>query len=511
MDKSLTTKLLIGFGVLLYFYFLIYSLWQIVSGGIAFWYDPARDLLSALDNLRKPTLIGPPAGIPGIFYGPYWIWFLSIGMLYSKDPRIIATVVLLIPYFTLFPYIMWKIAKQWGILTSVILGTLFYLHFNGYATQLWNPHLAPLFVFIGIYLAANTPFVKQTRMDRLMTLLAGFVIGLTVNVHISFGIGVVLGFFLFFIIDSLRTVFRRKKGKRRQKAIREYILSAGLFFAGVVISFLPFFLFEVRHGFHQVQTALTTLLHPHSVVGVSGLSDQQILQHYGGVFLKLFGGSLLLVVLFFCIGLGSMLFALYKKENETFSEFDRRVGLLAFIIGVVILAIYLTSKNPVWNYHFIGLEIIFIFVLGIFIAKLRFLQIAGIVVAFLLLLNHMQVFYSDIQRTTPVPGTLAAKEAVVSFIQLDASSSDFAVVAYNPAIYTFDYDYLFLTKLGKDVSDSISSIPPSDAPIYLIIPDAEPSEMQDFINAQTRGIPYEKISDRTLPDRTRVVKIIRTS
>src|SRR3989338_7604981 len=71
----------------------------IFNGAIPFWYDPARDLLMAWDNLKKITLIGSTSGIPGIFYGPYWIWLLSIGVAISKDPRVVLFLIITLPYF----------------------------------------------------------------------------------------------------------------------------------------------------------------------------------------------------------------------------------------------------------------------------------------------------------------------------------------------------------------------------------------------------------------------------
>lgn len=38
---------------------LIFSVTSILRGDIPFWYDNARDMLLAWDNLSKPTLIGP--------------------------------------------------------------------------------------------------------------------------------------------------------------------------------------------------------------------------------------------------------------------------------------------------------------------------------------------------------------------------------------------------------------------------------------------------------------------
>src|SRR3989344_5586868 len=98
-------KLIITLSILLPFFLFLNN---IINGSIPFWFDPARDLLMALDNLKKPTLIGPPSGIPGIFYGPYWIWMASFSLIFSKDPRFTAVLVSFLPYFTVFPYILFR-------------------------------------------------------------------------------------------------------------------------------------------------------------------------------------------------------------------------------------------------------------------------------------------------------------------------------------------------------------------------------------------------------------------
>ena len=80
-------KLFYSLAFSLFFLFpLFLSLKNIIQGNIPFWFDNARDFLLALGNLEKPTLIGPPTGIPGVFYGPYWIWLLSISF-YERYQR----------------------------------------------------------------------------------------------------------------------------------------------------------------------------------------------------------------------------------------------------------------------------------------------------------------------------------------------------------------------------------------------------------------------------------------
>src|SRR3989338_476175 len=104
----------LSFRLILLFSFgfpLLLALSSVLTGSIPFWFDPGRDLMLASDNLHKLSLIGPPSGIPGFFYGPYWIWLLSLGMLFSRDPKIIAIIVLTIPYFVIFPFALYKLSQ----------------------------------------------------------------------------------------------------------------------------------------------------------------------------------------------------------------------------------------------------------------------------------------------------------------------------------------------------------------------------------------------------------------
>src|SRR5579872_266406 len=81
----------------------IYVITNLKLNGINLWFDPSRDLLAAWGNLTKPTLLGPPSGIPGLYYGPYWIWLLSFGLLFSKNPEIITIITATIPYLIILP------------------------------------------------------------------------------------------------------------------------------------------------------------------------------------------------------------------------------------------------------------------------------------------------------------------------------------------------------------------------------------------------------------------------
>src|SRR5258708_37703110 len=182
----------------------VFSLREILSGSIAFWFDPARDLLSALNNLHKITLIGPPSGIPCIFYGPYWIWLLSISLIFSKDPRIISIIIEFLPYFLIFPILLYKLFKG----DAIILWLLFFLSFGYYTSNIWNPYLAPLFIFVSYYLLLTNFY--QSKRDMYKIFLAGIVSGLALNFHISFTTGFIIGVYIF-LFATIVSLYKKNR------------------------------------------------------------------------------------------------------------------------------------------------------------------------------------------------------------------------------------------------------------------------------------------------------------
>lgn len=500
-DQLILIFALIGFSIV-----LSISLQSILPGKIPFWYDPARDLLLGLENLRKPTLIGPPAGIPGIFYGPYWIWLLSFGLLFSKDPRTVSIIVLLIPYFTLFPFIMWKIGKQWGMLTAATLGILFLLTFNEYTKQLWNPHLAPLLFLAVVYILASSDFIQTRRNDLLKVLSGGFVAGLLVNFHISFGIGVMAGIVLFFLVDLIRLLIQKKKKLKIPKLLKHYGLSVVVFYTGVAIAFLPFLLFESRHGFNQTQAAVKTLLNPFATVGVWGLTDELIITHFFKPIFKLTEFNYTALLLVAVILIGNILYLFYKKKKLALSAFTIKIILLLLLTSVAVFYFYLNSKNPVWEYHFIGVEILFLLSLGVLMSTFQVFRYFVTVWLLYLLILQVPIMASEAKKS-PVDDTLIAKEVVVKSVVASAEGNNYEVLVYNPAIYTYDFDYLFLQLEGKKVTKNLSELKGFSGPVYLVIPGKDKAKTEDYINAQTRGVSYKKEKEWNATRNTRIIKL----
>lgn len=491
--------LLIIFG---YFIPLVTSLTNVFEGNFSFWFDPARDLFLALANLSKFSLVGPPSGIPGFFYGPYWIWLLSAAMFFSKDPRIIILLTETIPYFLLFPLVLLQFRKIWGLQTVVIIWILFILSFNGYATQLWNPNLAPLFFLTITCLVLFTDFYQKGIHTYLKVLLIGVLTGLLFNFDISFGICLMLGMILFFICELILKLKKNKKEKTN--TILQISIVIVLFFVGFVFMFVPSFAFEYRHGFQQTKIALKTLTSPTPVVNLQGLTKFEILQSFFGSLYAVFKLPKLVTGIF---GLGAFIYILSFIKKKKFDQGDATIKLLTFlsVISFSVLLVYLTSKNPVWAYHFISIEIIFFLFLAFFMTRFPLINILLTLYAvFLLILNIIGFINLKPQNIL----SLTTKEHIVNKIMTDGQGQYYTVFIYNPAIYVYDYAYLFQSK-GKVVPYDPSNNPHDVKIVYLVISEGSKSDRNDFINYRTPNNVYATVKTWHTPDGTTILKRVK--
>ncbi|MBI2611539.1 hypothetical protein HYW54_02210 [Candidatus Gottesmanbacteria bacterium] len=451
---------------------------NIITGSIPFWYDPARDLLLALDNLKKPTLIGPPTGIPNIFYGPYWIWFLSLPLLVTHDPRFVTSIVLLIPNAFIFPLIFFKLFNKNIIFASLMWLLFFFSNFLGiYATQLWNPHLTPLFYLMLI-------FIIVRKHSTFWYLGGGFISGLIANIHVSFGVGVILASILFIVFKYFRS----------PTLIFSFIL-------GVIISFLPNIIFEARHGFNQTKALFYTLengfLYNSAVVGVTGLSKDQILSKTLSLIPQLTSLPSFFIYILLIIPLIRLRHL--TKEQKTLFHF-----LLLTIITV--FTIYINNRNPVWDYHFIGLETAFLILLTILVSNINWFKLLLIFWLIVLTIDFSQKEIKNLTQNPFALPTLNTKEYIIEKIYLDAGKNKFDISVYSPAIYTFDYDYLIAWQ-GKEKYGFIPEKDGSSKKIkYLIIPETDESIMLDFINYKTPNDQYQTSNTWKIPDKTTIIK-----
>ena len=484
-------------------YLIIFIVWivpfvicfsNVVKGSTPFWYDPARDLLSAWDNLKKPTLLGPPTGIPGMFYGPYWIWLLSLSLIFTKDPRFAAVLVGIIPYFFIAPVAFYLLKKytSWSII--VILWLLFILSSINYATYIWNPNLTPaVFLFVFYSLLSR----KKTTM--LNSLINGLLVGIILNFHQSLGFCLILGMIIFYSVKSLFS-----------KNIK-IILNLFFVFAGILITLIPTIAFETRHGFNQSKSFFATLssalFKNRAVVDKIGLSKTDIVSHYFSKFSDLTHlPHTLSLILIFILFLVSVYFVIKKRDK--LNIFDINIVLFVFSFSSSLLAIYLFSPNPVWDYHFVGVEIIFLAFILFLIRNIPVIKFLLLFWTLLLLFQSAFNFTRDqIKPFDPLSiPSLFTKEYIIKKICQEAINESYQINVYSPAIYTFDFDYLIRwfseIKICNKEERNLDKV----QFIYLIIPQTSQAAYEDYINYKTPPKKFLTVKIWQIADGTNIIK-----
>jgi hypothetical protein len=478
----------------------IINLYPIISGNIPFWYDPARDMLSAWDNLHKLTLIGSTSGIPGIFYGPYWIWYLSVSVFFSKDPRFATFIVSFIPYMFFFPVVLYQFKNYFNKYILLILWVLFILSSKAYVLFIWNPNNSPLLFLLSSYLILSAVSKEKTFSCLKQILLAGMVAGLALNINIAFGAVFALSSVLFLFLNTsflLKKTFKLK--------IQQFFLQLPAFLIGISIMFLPFFIFEIRHGFEQTKSVLTALVTGGGgIVTVHGLTKPQIIESFFTRWAQLLqlSSNLSLVVL---VALVIILVVLFLKKKVIFSPPERRMLLFLLCLSVGCLGLYLSVHNPVWDYHFIGIEVLWVLLLGVFLTKIPFLRYVAYGWIVFLLVMQIVGFWTMLH--TPVLGasSLTTKEYIVNTIAKDAKGKTYSVYAYSPSIYVYEYTYLFRWLANKDVPYDPSVIV-KKGDVYLILSPDKQSALDDFVNYRTPSKLYKTVKTLSIPDGTIILK-----
>ncbi|MFS8158864.1 MAG: hypothetical protein ACMG6E_01375 [Candidatus Roizmanbacteria bacterium] len=488
---------------------LCIALYDIVSGNISFWYDPARDLLQALGNIHKLTLIGPPSGIPGIFYGPYWIWLLSLGLVISKDPRFITFLVSFIPYFIIFPIILYKhLAPLDKKITFILLPFFLFGYGIHYGTALWNPHPAALIFLTLLYLIMITDYKSLGKETYFKMLLTGLMAGILINFHISFGLGALVGVGIFFISDIALGLLQNKN--QTGNYIMRRLLLLSIFGCGLLTSLTPFFAFEYRHGFNQIHTALGALSKFGGVVALKGLSNGQILSMFYGKLAILLGTN---TPIAYGIGIICTFLVLYGLKSKRFvlTPLEKKLAILLLSISSGILLLYLTARNPVWDYHFLGVEIIFLMALALFGSKSALVKKILMVWVIIICASNSLAFYKSINQNHLVDSSLSVKEKVVDTIIKDAGAASYTVFDHSPSIYQYDYSYLFKWKADKDVPYDPGTIQKDAPAIYLIMTNVSSDDQRAFLGYRTPEANYKTSRQWTFQGNTKVIKRSRVT
>lgn len=299
----------------LYLFLRLYKLNSLINFGL----DQGIHLLEtkSMFDLKKISLVGPMVSSKSFmgrnfFIGANYYYVLGIiALIGAWNPLIITSIFIFIElafYLLLIMFIKRRFNSFWALLTFVAITFSPYLIVH--SRFFWNPHLLiPL--SISFLLFSEKYFLKkEIKYLFLMAFLWGFAFAC----HYS---AIFWGLFIILILIKSKQI----------KKIKLYLV----IILGFVLGNLPFFIFEVRHGFYNIKTIFYVFTHSNQ--------SSELTSHY-------FIFPLLIFVLF---GLLIFLSRIKNKKNRNIALI--LVVILSFLSQSKVFSGYYQLNNfPNWNY-----------------------------------------------------------------------------------------------------------------------------------------------------------------
>jgi len=421
-------KLFLGLLTILYLKLETYLAYK---GIFAFTYDQGRDLLEAAKLIfeRNITLIGPTTGLPGIFYGPWWYYFLSIPIFVSGgNPTFVAII---------FSFIGLATSISLFLFLRYVTNSFFLPAFLAYIslvssqwmlspTFIWSPTFVPVFMILMFY-----SFDKITRAQSKKDF---FLYGLSSQIilqgEVAFGVMTTLWLLLSFLI------------------YKKYFFTKKIIWtlAGMFLLWIPQILFELRNNFLELRATIAYLIEP-KIYGDKApiyLRFSQRLDSYYGQFSQTFFNGNKLIALLFIGFITLALFITAKKH-----KFEKQSKLLVkYLLTFTIFSImfFTLFQDRIWDYYLIGMPITFVIIISLILKQaisstlLKYLSILFVILIFFHNLPNSLFGRVNEEKVTD-GGTFINAQRVMDFI-VSQEPKNYSLYVYSPAIFDPPFDYL---------------------------------------------------------------------
>lgn len=355
LKKTLFSKeSVILIGILLLTLFLrIYR----IDEYLTFLGDEGRDVLVVKHILEGDlTLLGPTASVGGFFLGPIYYYLMApFLLLFNYNPIGPAVMVAIFGAATVF--LVYFLSKEFFNAKVGLVAALLYAVSPlviTYSRSSWNPNVVPFFTIFMLYTLYKSVIKKSLKL----TLFAGFLFGILLQLHyLATFLGVIVFFYI--LLGTLTQI------KGFPKAFFQLIRRFLLFATGTLIGWFPFLLFELRHGFPNLQSIFKFVF----ASGDTG-GNEKYFEIAGDALFRVFGRLILTfpkvedvtkynadvlqiwgigvwLLAFVCVGFSLFYLAQnYHKKNEIF--YQQLLLLLWLFTGIILFGFY---KKPIYDYY----------------------------------------------------------------------------------------------------------------------------------------------------------------
>jgi len=498
MKKFLTKELLALYLIIAVGLFL--RVQGIFTNSFAFTYDVGRDMLAVNDivHLGKIPLIGQTTGLPGLFYGPWWYYILTVPFILSSgNPAGIVFFMALSGVASVF--FGFKLGKNIGGTTlGLILASL--LSFSpvmvGLASQIWNPNLIPLFVIIFMY-CLHLIFVSLERKKNIGIMplfFLGLMLGIILDSEVVFG--------SLFLVGAIISIFILV-GKKLK--LKDYLFA----FLGFLLILLPRAIFDLRHKFLMTNTLLyfARNIFPSTHGNNSLFAPSNSIVSLFNLWLgTLSNGNWLLGIILIFFVIFSIIF--YRKKLE-----KKEKSLLLF--SLITIAVFLIGLSffpgAIWDHYIVGVPVLYIFILSIaFLKVLQNFKLPVILIFIALLLFYVNPIRIINEWGKPLwegdASVYRNQLAVADYVYKQANGKDFNYVLYTPPVHDYTYKYLF-SWYGKNRYGYAPKIGKASLFFLIMEPDYQyPFRLTDWLKERKNDgkIVKEEVSKGNVTIQTRI-------
>lgn len=354
IKKFLSKEYLILFLIIiLSLFFRIYR----IDEYLTFLGDEGRDVLVVKHILDGDiTLLGPTASVGGFFLGPIYYYMMApFLLLFNYNPIGPAVMVALLGAATVF--LVYKVSKEFfGVKVALISAFLYAISplVITYSRSSWNPNVVPFFTILMLY----SLYKSIVNNSLKILLISGICFGILLQLHY---LATFLGLIVFLYILT-GTLYEKKKILGSiLKLCKRYLF----FTLGTLIGWSPFLLFELRHGFQNIQSIIKFVFSSGDTGGnekyftvasdvffrvfgrlILAFPRVEDIERYNGDILQIWGlGVWVLAIL--CVGFSFyILIKNYHKKNNMFLQ--QLLLILWLFVGVMLFGFY---KKPIYDYY----------------------------------------------------------------------------------------------------------------------------------------------------------------
>lgn len=416
MIKQLLIFILIGFS-------LSFHLFYVSHFNFAFTIDQARDML----EIRKiavayhPIMIGPTTSINGVYLGPFWYYFNLPAFVFGDgDPTTLVYWGIIFYHFSVL--LFWlryrKTNPYFGVIgTFLLLVSPRLLEAISYS---FSANVAPAFILLVLLLLEIVLRSKKPHS----ALILGLLVGLSVQTEIAFCI-LLLPLVLFWLI------------KDRVRLVRH-------FFIGFALTLIPQIAFEVKHRFLMTKIFIAEFTGQGNILGDKLSISQKLIDRYqrylGDLSSSLPISNLIIWLFLLCLAL-----VILGRKTQ-------KLAFLSFNLIIFSIPFYLLYPHIIKPWYTISLAVPFVLIFaagltGLYKSHKPILRVSAVVLLILIFLGAYRQFSHRLEYKLTARSadraSLFNQIEVVDWVYREAAGTGFKVYDYAPAVYDFNYQYLF--------------------------------------------------------------------